>query len=415
MVADTPKSTEERILVCVGPSPSSAALINFAWKTAAALGTRWFAVHVEGPGTLMLPEAERNRAADNLRLAERLGGETATLTGRDVAREIIEFARARGVTRIVVGKPGRPLWQSLFLRNPVDRLVRMSEGIDVCVTSGEPGGDMEAEYRIRPRKIQWPDYGTAFLFFVLATVLCFMMYTHFDLSNLIMVYLLGVTVTAMGCGRGPAVLVSVLSVLSFDFFFVPPRFSFTVDESQYIVTFIVMLVVALAISHLTTLMRQQTMIARLQEKQAAAMHGLSRQLVTARGVERILNVAVQYISEIFDSKVVVLVPDEKGKLKVAAGDLASVLPSGVVKEISVARSAYDTGKPSGLGGQVSPGGEVLYVPLRAADFSLGVLALRPEDPERFLLPDQSNLVESLTNQVALALEVEHLAGDGTAK
>jgi two-component system sensor histidine kinase KdpD len=185
-----------------------------------------------------------------------------------------------------------------------------------------------------------------------------------------------------------------------------------VDEVQYIVTFIVMFLVALVISHLTTLMRRQTEVARLQERQAAAMHGLSRQLASTRGVEKILQVAVQYISEIFDCQAMVLLPDEKGTLKVAAGDLSSVVHKDIVREMTIARSAYDNGQMAGWGTKTSPTTEILYVPLQAADSTLGVLALRPSDPERFLLSEQMNLLESLVKQVALALEVEHLLESG---
>ena len=139
-----------------------------------------------------------------------------------------------------------------------------------------------------------------FIYFILATGLSFLMYPYFDLSNLIMVYLLGVMVTAIHCGRGPAILNSLLSVLAFDFFFVPPRFTFTVEEDHYIFTFAVMFLVALVISHLTTLIRRQAEAARLQERQTAAMHALSQQLAGTRGVEKILQVAVKHISEIFD-------------------------------------------------------------------------------------------------------------------
>ena len=140
------------------------------------------------------------------------------------------------------------------------------------------------------------------MFFILASLLCFLMFPYFHLSNLIMVYLLGVMITAASCGRGPAILTSLLSVLGFDFFFVPPRFSFTVEEAQYIVTFVVMFLVALVISHLANRLRQQAQIARSQERQATAMHGLSRQLAGTRGTEKIFQVAVQYISEIFDGQ-----------------------------------------------------------------------------------------------------------------
>jgi two-component system sensor histidine kinase KdpD len=248
----------------------------------------------------------------------------------------------------------------------------------------------------------------------LASVLCFLMYRHFDLSILIMVYLLAVLATAIESGRGPAIAVSFLSVLAFDFFFVPPRFSFTVDDAQYILVFIAMFAVALAISHLTGLMRKQTETARLQERQAAAMHGLSRQLAAARSVEKTLRIAVEYISEIFDSQVVVLLPEEDKKLKPGSGDPSLVLVSDVTKQLEIARKALETGVTTGWGTQYEPENEVLYAPIQAADLVLGVLALRPGDPQRFLLPDQRYLLESLVKQVALSLEVEYMAESGVS-
>jgi two-component system sensor histidine kinase KdpD len=405
-MADIAKPTEERLLVCVSPRSSSAQLINSAKRMATSLHAKWFAVYVEQPKMAMLPEAARSRAADNLRLAGDLGGEAVTLPGRNVAEEIAKFARQRNVTRIIVGKPRRSLGEGILSRSPVDQLVRISGEVDVYVIAGEPGEQREAAYVIRPKRVELSDYGAGVLYLILATLACFAMYPYFHLSNLIMVYLLGVMLTATGCGRGPAILSSLLSVLAFDFFFVPPRFSFTVEEAQYIVTFVVMCLVALVISHLAAGMRQQATLARLQERQAAAMHGLSRQLASTRGVENILQVAVQYISEIFDGEVLALLPDEKRKLHVAAGDVSSVIQKDIVKQMNVARSAYDSGQMAGWGTRSSPTTEVLYVPLRAADTTAGILALRPRDPERFLLHEQLTLLESLAKQVALALEVE---------
>ena len=181
------------------------------------------------------------------------------------------------------------------------------------------------------------------------------------------------------------------------------------EESEYIVTFVVMALVALVISHLAAGMRQQAAIARLQEREAAAMHGLSRQLASARGVEKILQLAVQYISEIFDCEVSALLPDENRKLKVAAGDLSSVIQKGVMKEIAVAHAAYDSGQMAGWGTQTSPTTEILFVPLRAGATTWGILALRPRDPGRFLLREQLTLLDSLAKQVALALQVERMS------
>jgi two-component system sensor histidine kinase KdpD len=230
-----------------------------------------------------------------------------------------------------------------------------------------------------------------------------------------MVYLLAVTVTALQCGRGPAILNSFLSVLAFDFCFVPPRWSLTVEDAKYIVTFVVMFLTALVISHLASLIRRQAEAARLQERQTAAMYSLSRQLAGVRGVDKILQVAVKQISETFQCQAVALLPDETGKLRPTAGDLSAVFYKDIVKELEVAQGSYEAGLLAGWGTQNRPDSPVLYVPLPGAAATLGILALRPKDPEAeiWLLPEQLrlNLLESLAKQVALALEMENLGAE----
>ncbi len=409
---DISKPPVKRLLVSVGPSPASAGLIRAASKMARELEAEWFAVYVENPRMLRLPEAERNRAVANLRLAEQLGAQTVTLRGRRISAEIVNFARQRHITRIIAGKPSRPGWKYLFSRSPVDELVRRSGEIDVFVISGEPGEPAASATPVQPKRIRRPDYEIGFFYFVLATGLSFLMFPYFELSNLIMVYLVAVMVTAIHCGRGPAILNSVLSVLGFDFFFVPPRFTFDVEDTHYIFTFGVMFLVALVISHLAALIRRQAEAARLQERQTAAMHALSQELAGTRGVAKILQAAVKHLGEIFECEAVALLPDEKGQLHLAAGELAAVFRKDLRKELAVAQWAYKEGQTAGWGTQTFPDAEVLYVPLPAAAGAIGVLALRPRDPEAgyWLLPEQLRLrlLESLAKQIALALEVERL-------
>jgi two-component system, OmpR family, sensor histidine kinase KdpD len=410
MASDTLTPQTEKLLVCLGPGSSSTGLINATRRMAADLKAKWYVLFVEDPKTmLLLPEKARDRISDNLRLAEQWGAETFTLPGRHIAEEIITFAGQRKITRIVVGKPGGSPWKKFLLKSPVDKLVRMSGETGVYVLSGESGEQREATYTIRPQRIPLADYGASLVIFILASLLCFLMFPYFHLSNLIMIYLLGVMITAASCGRGPAILGSLLSVLGFDFFFVPPRFSITVEEAQYIVTFIVMFLVALVISHLANRLRQQAHVAQLQERQATAMHGLSRQLAATRGTEKMFQVAVHYISEIFEGQCMAMVPNGQGKFNVIAGDPSSVLHQDIVKEIQIAHAAFTTGQIAGLGTESSPTSENLYVPIRAADSTSGVLVLRPKDRDRFRNPDQLNLLESLTKQIALTLEVERLA------
>jgi len=404
--------TQAGLLVCVSPSAASADVINAVRKMAAEANTEWFAVFVETPKMLRLPEAERDRAVSNLRLAEHLGAETVTLRGSQIAQEIVDFAHQHRIAKIVVGRPTRHQWGALRSRSPVDELVRLSGDIDVVVTTGAPGKQKDVPVPVPPKSVRWPDYEVGLLYVTLATGLCFLMYPYFDLPNLIMVYLLAVMVTAAQCGRGPAILNALLSVLAFDFFFVPPRWSLTVDDAKYVVTFVVMFLVAAVIGHSTSLIKRQAEAARLQERQTATMHALSRELAGTRGVEKILRVAVQHFSAIFQCQVVALLPDENQRLQPIAGDRDSVFQQDILKEMNVAQWTYENGRIAGWRTQDFPSSANLYVPLQTAAGTLGVLALQPTDPQspQWLLPEQLRLrfLESLAKEVGLAVSVERL-------
>jgi two-component system, OmpR family, sensor histidine kinase KdpD len=414
-MADSVESTKERLLVSVGPSPSSAKVIRAVKHMADGLKAAWHAVYVEDPEMLRLPEAERNHAVNNLRLAEQLGAETITLRGRDIAAELVSFAREHMITKIIAGKPTRPRWRDFLRRGPVDGLLRQSGNIDVYVIAGEPGELEQLPAAAQPKVIRRPAYEMSLVYLVLATGLCFLMYPFFDLPNLIMVYLLGVLVTAMQCGRGPAILNSFLSVLAFNFCFIPPRWTLRVEEAKYVVTFVVMFLVAVVISHLASLIHRQAEAARLQERQTASLFALTHQLAGARSLEKILQVAINCFSEIFQCRTIALLPDENAKLHVAAGDLSSVLSRDVVKELGVAQEAFQTGRMAGWGTQIMPDSPILYVPLTGTNVTLGVLALRPRDlqSEQWLMPEQLRLrfLESLAKQIAFALEMERRLQD----
>ena len=411
-MGENSRPTAERLLVCVGTNPSSADLIRATKRMATSLNAEWFAVFVKTPRVVQLPEEDQNRAVQNLQLAEQLGAQTFTLFSRNMGEKIGNFARRQKITKIIAGKPRHHRWKDILFGSDVDELVRMSREIDIYFITGEPGVPKKSPFLVKPKGIRFHDYGMGLLYSILATGLSFLIHPYLELSNLIMVYLVGVMVTAIHWGRGPAILNSVFSVLAFYFFFVPVRYSFTLVETHFIFTFAVMLLVALVISHLTILIRRQAEAARLQERQTAAMYALSRQLATTRGVENILQIAVKHLQEIFESQVVALLPKENGKLHPVAGDLFEVFQKDLNKELSVAQWTYHTGQMAGWGTQTSPDSPFLYVPLQATKAVIGVLALRLKDPESelWLLPEQLRLglLESLAKQVALALEVERL-------
>ncbi|HTU03771.1 MAG TPA: DUF4118 domain-containing protein, partial [Candidatus Sulfotelmatobacter sp.] len=217
-----PWPVAERLLVSISPSPDSSRVIRAAKRMATALRAEWIAAYVETPNSLSLPAADRARVTDNLRLAEQLGAETVTLTGTSISEELLAYAESRNVTKIVIGKPKRPLWRRILIGSIADTLVRGSGEIDVYVISGEGERAVSRSRRLPERGTDWRAYGLAGLAVVLCTAAAWMMFPYFELANIVMAYLLGVVIVSTRVGLGPSILASVLSVAAFDFFFVPP-------------------------------------------------------------------------------------------------------------------------------------------------------------------------------------------------
>ena len=397
----------ERLLVCVGPSPSSARLVRAAKRMADRLGAEWIAAYVETPGIVRLGAEARDRAVQTLRLAEQLGAVTVTTSGTRMSEEILALARARNVTKIVVGKPARTLWQRILLGSIVDALVEGSGEIDVYVISAEREEGVAALVRRRRVPTDWGPYGGATLLVAVATGIAWLMMPYFGLANLIMVYLLGVLIGATRFGRGPSLLASLLSVAAFDFFFVPPVFTFSVSDTQYLVTFAVMLVVALVISDLATRIRTQAESARDREARTAALYAMSRDLAHARGVAEVLASAVRHVTEVFASEIAVLMPGPDGVLVGQSGPASSFEPD--ASDRAVARWVFEHRQLAGLGTATLPGARALYLPLVASRGALGVLGARPRDPHTFDAPEQLHQLETFANQMSLALERARLA------
>jgi two-component system, OmpR family, sensor histidine kinase KdpD len=399
--------TAERVLVCVGPTPYSARLVRAAKRMADQLGAEWIAAFVETPAALRLPEEARDRVTQTLRLAESLGAQTITLSGPTMSESILAYARDRNVTKIVVGKPTRTLWQRILLGSIVDALVQGSGDIDVYVISGgrEEGGAPVAVRR-GPLPTDVAAYARAVGVVAVATGASWLLAPVSEQSNLVMVYLLGIVLVAMRTGRGPSLLAAVLSVAAFDFFFVPPYFTFAVTDVRYLFTFLVMLIVGLVISGLTVRTRAQAEAALHRERRTATLYAMSRELAGTRGTDALLGVAVRHVSEVFASRVAVVIP---------GGDHTRLTPwTGSqleldANELGVARWVFEHRQPAGLGTATLPGAAALYVPLPGSTGSVGVLGVRPLDTGAFEAPERLHQLETFASQIALALERARLA------
>ena len=259
----------------------------------------------------------------------------------------------------------------------------------------------------RTHRPDWVAYGRATAVVALCTAVTWLMFPHFEPSNLIMVYLLGVTAVSTRSGTGPSVLASILSVAAFDFFFVAPHFTLQVSDTQYLVTFAVMLVVALVISGFTVRLRAQAESARQRERRTAALYALSRELASTRGVDNVLRAAGRQIAEVFGGQVAVLLRDPSSHLTLQAGLSARFEMSS--SELDVAQWVYEHGQIAGRGTSTLPGAKALYLPLVASQGTLGVLGLQPAEPHSLDAPEQLHQLETFANQTALALERTELA------
>ena len=249
------------------------------------------------------------------------------------------------------------------------------------------------------------------------TGLDWLLFPYLERANLVMVYLLGVTLVAMRGGRSAAIMASVLSVAAFDFFFVSPHFSFAVSDLEWLVTFIVMLLVALVISTLTVRLRQQAEAARYRERRTAALYALSRELASTPDTNGLLRAAVRHLHEVFESQVSLLLPNATGRLQSwdpgadglsqgLGGQICFTLDS---KEYAVAQWVYEHRQIAGLGTATLPSAAALYMPLLGAHGAVGVFGIRPAQPHRLLAPEQLHLLETFASQIALGLERAALA------
>ncbi len=395
--------TADRIVVCIGANPRSIRLIQAARRMAAGLRAEWIAVHVEAPSRVHSTASDLKQLADHMRLAESLGAETVTLSGPRMSEEVLIYARSRNVSKIIIGKPTHAHWKDKLFGSPLEEIVRGSGDIDVYVITGDAAESHEhpgiIPWRRNWRKREW-------LWSVLTVAACTgiagLMISYFELVDLVMVYLLGIVIIANRTSIWPTMFATLLSIAAFDFFFVPPQYTFAVNDVRHFVTFIVMFIVSFVISRLTLRVRQQADAARMRERRTAALYNLSRDLVRERGAKRLSEIAMKHIGEVFDSQVVILIPDEQNRLAPSVTGPSAFIPD--QQDMSVAQWVYEHRQTAGLGSDTLPGAKALYVPLIASAGATGVVGILPKSSINAFEPEQFHYLEVFSNQTAIALE-----------
>ena len=398
-------ASRERLLVCLSPSSFSLPLIRATKRIAEAQGAKWFALYVETPSHTRLSQENQELVAQALYLASKLGGQAVKVSGFSIGDEILAFARDNQISKIFVGKPFERRWRRFLGLSLVDHLVWHCGPIDIFVISGEGEEAVPGVAKaVKARRWLW-EYLVAAGGVGLCTGLGFILFPYLALTNLAMIYLLTVVIISSFLAQGPAIFSSLFSVSAFAFFFVPEYYSFVVANTEYAITLIVMLLVSLLVSGLTTRIRHQARVSRQQERQTAALYEMSQNLTAINTLEELLEVAVEQISKIFDSKVTILMPNSEEKLQLRAGYPFS---HDDVREGMVAKWVFRHGHLAGAGTETLPAVKGIYLPLIASQHVIGVLRLETPQPQRILEPDSLRVLEALSAQVALAIERENL-------
>jgi two-component system sensor histidine kinase KdpD len=405
---------KERLLVCIGPHESSKKLVRSAARLAASLRADLIAVYIETPNLLKLSDAHRESIHKTLKLAQELGAETSTLSGEKLAPILLSYAQSRNVTKLVIGKSTRPTWKRVLRTSLADELASRTTDVDVYVVGHDfdiesnPTGSHSNYDNLTGTSVGSPALAMGYIW---AAIICIGvtgltagLVNIFDLANVIMVYLLAAVFVAIKFGRGPSIFASFLSVASFDFFFVPPKFSFSVSDTQYLFTFGIMLAVSLIISNLTANLRYQARIASYRERRTNSLNAMSKALSSALMVNQIIEISNEHLVGIFQAKIAILLPDSHEVIRQPLTETNSI-PEHL--DLGVAQWVYDNQQRAGFSTNTLPASPLLYVPLQAPMRTRGVLAVGPMQKKQIFQPEQQQLLDTFASQIALALERIH--------
>jgi two-component system, OmpR family, sensor histidine kinase KdpD len=393
----------ERIVVCISPSSLGSRLVRTGRRLATQLHAEWFAVYAETPANLRLSTREQDSLTSTMRLAERLGAKTVTIQGHSVSEAIVNYAKSNNITKIVVGKPAR---KRLFRLNDevvVNRIIRQSKDIDVYVVSETTEtAKPEREERIEPIR-KWQGYIVGVILVVVSTVLGNFLSSVFSGANIIMVYLLCVAIVAIFWGLGPSIATAILSIIGFDFFLIPPYLTLAVENTTDIFNLIVLLVVGVIISYLTSRIREQTEMTKNRERQTATLYSLSRRLTNVGGLQETLNAIIDGIKDTFGTDVVIYLPDpsRKGNLLPNAGKLQTTVDE---NDLGAAVWSFEHQKTVGHGTDTLPNAIARFVPLITIRNTVGVIALKIDNPTEQITMERIRLIEAFADLAAVAIE-----------
>ena len=406
-----PWAAGERLVVCVSESPRCASLVRQTKRMADRLHAPWTALYVETDRTRRLTEVERDRIADCQRLAEGLGGAAITVPGRDIAAEVLRFAAENNVTHIIVGKSNRPRWFEIFHGSVVHDLVRRAGSISVHVTGGdESEGAAIAPKSVRTERRSGQRNLAAYVVTLAAVAVALGIGLALEpllgLENIDLIFLIAVVAIAGRYGLWPSVAASLVSVLAYNFFFLPPVHTFTIGNPAHAVALVFFLAAALIASNLAGRVRDQAVTASAKARTTEALYAFSRKVAGVVTLDDLLWAAAFQIASMLKLNVVLLLP-EKGQLVVETGYPPEDRLDNA--DLAAAQWCWEHNRPAGRGAETLPGGRRLFMPMRTSRGPVGVIGFDSDRSGPLLTPDERRLLDALLDQTAVAIERVRLA------
>jgi two-component system sensor histidine kinase KdpD len=410
-----PWAAGDRILVCVSEDPRAVGLVRSTKRLADRLHAPWTAISIETRRSLQLTDDERDRLANTLRLAETLGGEALTIPGaqRRIADDILTFARSNNVTQIVSGKSSRSWWFELLRGSVVHDLVRRAGNISVHVIAGDdlepaasPGKGVRTAERSEP--FDPVPYGVALLFVAAALGAGELIHPWFGIENVDLVFLTAVVGVAVRYGLWPSMFASVAASLCYNFFFLPPIYTFTITDPTNVAAFFFFMLIAFLVSNVAARVRDQANAASERVRTTEYLYSFSRKLAGTASLDDVLWATAYQTALMLKVRVVLLLPEE-GIITVKAG----YPPEDELDQADLAAAKWTWGndRPAGRGSDTLPGAKRLFLPMRTGRGPIGVVGIDDDKTGPLLTPDQRRLLDALMDQGALAIERVRLVED----
>jgi two-component system sensor histidine kinase KdpD len=402
---DGPWAAGERILVCVSEDPRAAGLVRYTKRLADRLHAQWTAISIETRRSLQLTDEQRDRQADTMRLAEALGGEALTIpgVGRRIADDVIHFAHANNVTQIIIGKSTRSWWFELTRGSVVHDLVRRAGNISVHVIAGDEEGVAKPAVQTAARQEAFNPrpYLMALLFVAIGLGAAELIHPLFGIENVDLVFLTAVVSVAARFGLWPSLLASVAASLCYNFFFMPPVYTFTIADPTNIAAFFLFMLVAVLVSNVAARVRSQADTAIGRVRTTELLYAFSRKLAGTATLDDVLWATAYQTALMLKVRVVLLLPEE-GMLTVKSG----YPPEDQLDQADLAAAnwAWSNDRPAGRGSDTLPGAKRLFLPMRTGRGAIGVIGIDDDRTGPLLTPDQRRLLDALVNQGALAIE-----------